>query len=116
MYWLLGRKSKLSTSNKLLTYKEILKPIWAYGIQLSGTASSSNIEIQDRFQSKALRMIVKAPLYVPNTVIRKDLQTQLKRTAAETALSSPQRTPIRPSSEPHGAARQKQTIAKTRAK
>jgi hypothetical protein len=34
MYWILGRKSKLSTSNKLLIYKTILKPIWTYGIQL----------------------------------------------------------------------------------
>jgi hypothetical protein len=28
IYRLLGRKSKLSTSNKLLIYKTILKPIW----------------------------------------------------------------------------------------
>jgi hypothetical protein len=33
------------------------------------------IEILERFQSKALRMIVDAPWYVPNTVIRRDLQT-----------------------------------------
>jgi hypothetical protein len=50
---LLGRKSKLSTSNKLLIYKTILKPIWTYGIQLSGTDFTSNIEILERFQSKA---------------------------------------------------------------
>jgi hypothetical protein len=74
MYWLFGRKSKLSTSNKLLTYKTILKPIWTYGIQLWGTASTSNIDILERFQSKALRMIVDAPWYVPNTVIRRVLQ------------------------------------------
>jgi hypothetical protein len=37
MYWLLGRKSKLSTSIKLLIYKTTLKPIWTYGIQLWGT-------------------------------------------------------------------------------
>jgi hypothetical protein len=61
MYWLLGRKSKLSTSNKLLLYKTILKPIWTYGIQHWGTASTSNVEILERFQSKALRMIVDAP-------------------------------------------------------
>jgi hypothetical protein len=30
MYWLLARKSKLSTSNKLLIYKTILKTIWTY--------------------------------------------------------------------------------------
>jgi hypothetical protein len=74
MYWLLGHKSKLSTSNKLLIYKTILKPIWTYGIQLWGTASTSNIEIPERFQSKALLMIVDAPWYVLNTVIRRDLQ------------------------------------------
>jgi hypothetical protein len=34
MYWLLGRKPKLSINNELLIYKTILKPIWAYGIQL----------------------------------------------------------------------------------
>jgi hypothetical protein len=35
----------------------------------------SKIEIQERFESKDLRMIVDAPWYVPNTVIRRDLQT-----------------------------------------
>jgi hypothetical protein len=44
MYWLLGRKSKLSISIKRLVYKVILKPIWTYGIQLWGSASISNIE------------------------------------------------------------------------
>jgi hypothetical protein len=48
MYWLLGRKSKLSINNKLLIYKVILKPIWTYGIQLWGTTSNSNIEILER--------------------------------------------------------------------
>jgi hypothetical protein len=46
MFWLLGCKSKLSTSNKLLTYKTILKPTWTQGMQgmqLWGTASTSNI-------------------------------------------------------------------------
>jgi hypothetical protein len=69
MYWLLGQKSKLSTNNKLLLYKAILKPIWTYRIQLWGTASTSDIEILERFQSKTLRTIVDAPWYVPNMVI-----------------------------------------------
>jgi hypothetical protein len=56
-------------------YKTVLMPIWNYGIQLWGTASTSNIQILERFQSKALLMIVDAPCYVPNTVIRRDLQT-----------------------------------------
>jgi hypothetical protein len=73
MHWLLGRQSKLSTTNKLLLYKTILKPIWTYGIQLWGTASTPNIDILERFQSKALRIIVDAPWHIPNTLIRRDL-------------------------------------------
>jgi hypothetical protein len=65
LYWLLGRKTKLFTRSKLL---------WTYGIQLWGTASTSNTKILERFLSKALRMIVDASCYVPNTVIRRDLQ------------------------------------------
>jgi hypothetical protein len=68
MYWLLGQKSQLSLSNKLLMYKTIDKPIWTYGIQLWSTVSKSNIEILERFQSKALRMIDET-WYVLNTLI-----------------------------------------------
>jgi hypothetical protein len=56
-------------NNKLLIYKAILKPISTYGIQLWGTASTWNADILERFQSKALRMIVDPPWQVPNTVI-----------------------------------------------
>jgi hypothetical protein len=98
MYWLLRRKSKLSASNKFLTYKAILKPVWTDGIQLWGTDSTSNIEILKFFQSKVLCMIVDAPWYVPNTVIQRDLQTP---TSAYT--------------QPHGSTRQ-QAIAKTPSK
>jgi hypothetical protein len=56
-----------------MLYKTILKLIWTYGIQLCGTASTSNVEILERFQSKVLRQIVDAPWYVPSTTIRRDL-------------------------------------------
>jgi hypothetical protein len=88
MYWLLGRKSKLSTSIKLLIYETTLKPVWTHEIQLWGRASTSNIEILECFRSKALRMIVDVLLYVPNTVIRRDLQIpKLKKKSAATALN-----------------------------
>jgi hypothetical protein len=52
-------------------------------------ASTSNIEISERFQSKNLRMIVDAPWYVPNTVIRRDLQIpELKNKSEATALNT----------------------------
>ena len=74
LYWILGRKLQLSLENKLLVYMAIRKPIWTYGIQLWGTASNSNIDILERFQSKVLRIIIDAPWYVPNTMIRRYLQ------------------------------------------
>ena len=72
-YWLLGRQSNLSLENKLL-YIIILKPIWTYGIQLWGTASNSNIEILQYFQSKTGRIITNAPWYVTSETIHRDFR------------------------------------------
>jgi hypothetical protein len=72
MSWLLGRNSKLSLENKTLVYKCILKPIWTYGIQLWGCTEPSNTKIIQRLQSKVLRTITNAPLYV--STLHKDLQ------------------------------------------
>ena len=57
-----------------MLYKAILKPVWTYGIQLWGTASNSNIEILQRFQSKTLRSLIDAPWYVTNETIHRDLK------------------------------------------
>ena len=84
MCWITGRKLQLSLANKLLVYKAILKPIWTYGIQLWGTASNSNIDILERFQSKVLRIITDAPWYVPNAVIKHDLQVPSVRQEVRT--------------------------------
>jgi hypothetical protein len=46
--WLIGRRSNLSLDNKVLLYKTIIKPIWVYGIELWGCASTSNISIIQR--------------------------------------------------------------------
>jgi len=74
-YWIIGRKSQLSLVNKLLVYKAILKPNWTYGVQLWGSASNSNLEILEGFQSKVLWIITDAPWYVTNTVTKRDLQS-----------------------------------------
>lgn len=70
---LIGFHSKLSLENKLLIYKCILKPIWTYGIQLWGTASNSNLEILQRFQSKILRKVTNAPHYITNNQLHREL-------------------------------------------
>ena len=74
LFSLLDRKSVLSINNKLLLYNCILKPVWTYGSQLWGTASKSNVEIMQRFQSKVLRLIAKAPWYIPNRQIHLELE------------------------------------------
>jgi len=74
MYWLFGKKSQLSTENMLLPYCiRQFKSIWAYGIQLWGTASNSNIEILQKFQNKILSVIVDTPWYVTNDTLYQDL-------------------------------------------
>jgi len=77
MYWLLGRNSKLSIYNKLILYKQILRPVWSYGIQLWGCASASNIQVIQRFQNKVLRCIVNAPWFIRNSDLHRDLQMEL---------------------------------------
>jgi hypothetical protein len=74
VYWLLNRKSKLSTTNKILLYKVILKLIWSYGLELWGCAKPSTINVIQRFQSKTLRTIVDAPWYVSNLTLHNDLK------------------------------------------
>lgn len=72
--YLIGIYSPLSLENKILVYKCILKPIWTYGIQLWGTSANSNLEILQRFQSKTVRMIAKAPWYVSNARLHRELK------------------------------------------
>lgn len=75
MWWLLGSKSQLSISNKILLYKVILKPIWTYACQLWGTASNTNIKIVERWQNKLLRRILNAGWYIRNSQINKETGT-----------------------------------------
>jgi hypothetical protein len=77
MYWLMGRRSALTTYNKLVLYKQILKPVWTYGIQLWGCTKPSNIAIIQRFQNKVLRAIVNAPWYVRNADLHSDLKMEI---------------------------------------
>jgi hypothetical protein len=76
MYWLLGRNSKLSIYNKLIIYKQVLRLVWSYGLQLWGCASDSNIQMIQRFQNKVLKCIVQAPWYIRNSDFDRDLRIE----------------------------------------
>lgn len=81
--WLIGRQSTLSLENKLLIYKSILKPVWTYGIELWGSASHSNVEILQRFQNKALKILCCAPWFTKNTEVHEYLQVLTMRDEVE---------------------------------
>ena len=73
----MGRRSALSTHNKLVPYSHVLKSVWTYGIQLRGRTKRSNITIIQRFQNKVLRAIVNAPWYVRNADLHRDLKMEI---------------------------------------
>jgi hypothetical protein len=54
MYWLLGRNFELSVHNKLTLYKQVIRPVWSYGIQLRGCASEFNIQVIQRYKNKVI--------------------------------------------------------------
>jgi hypothetical protein len=72
--WLIGKKSCLSLSNKLLIYKTVIKPIWTYGIQLQGSTCKTTVDIIQRAQSELLRSITAAPWYISNRTLHTDLK------------------------------------------
>jgi hypothetical protein len=89
----------LSLENKLLVYKVILKPVWAYGVQLCGTASNSNLDILERFQSKVLLIITDAPWFITNTVIKHEIQVPtVKQEARKYSVNYRKRLDVHPNS------------------
>jgi len=71
------RRLALSIHNKLMLYKQILKPVWTYGIQIWGCMKQSNNDSIQRFQNKVLRNIVDAPWHIRNADLHRDLQMQM---------------------------------------
>ena len=60
-----------------MLYKQILKPVWPYGIELCGCTRQSNTNIIHRFQNKVLKNIVDAPWYIRNADLHRDLQIEM---------------------------------------
>lgn len=74
LQWLIGQHSQLSTYNKLLIYKQVIKPIWTYGIPLWGCTKRKHIEKIQKLQNKILRSMVNAPWFVRNKDLHRDLK------------------------------------------
>jgi hypothetical protein len=74
MYWMLGRNSELSIHNIIMLYKQVIRPVWSYDIQLWRCASDSNIQAIQCYQNKVLRRTVNAQWHVRNSYLHHDLR------------------------------------------
>ena len=55
-------------------------PVWTYGIQLWGCASKSIIQMIQKFQNNALRIIMGFPWYVRDANLQRDMGIDPVRT------------------------------------
>jgi len=60
-----------------MLYKQILKPVWPYGIQLWGCTEHSNTDIIQRMHNKVPRNIVDEPWYIRTADFHTDLQMEM---------------------------------------
>jgi hypothetical protein len=90
--WLIGKRSPLSLSNKILMYKTVLKPIWTYGLAIWGCTAASNLAVIQRYQAKTLRQITIAPWYVTNHTLHKVLLIPTVRTAFQEQSATHRKT------------------------
>lgn len=70
LYNLLNRNSKVSTKNKLLLYKMIIRPLITYGTPVWSNCSKKNLKILETIQNKIIRMIGRAEQRETNEKIR----------------------------------------------
>ncbi|GFW20106.1 RNA-directed DNA polymerase from mobile element jockey [Trichonephila clavipes] len=73
---LVGRRSPLSLENKVILYKQILRPVITYGSPVWGAAAATHMKKIQVMQNKILRVMTNAPWYVRNDVIHNDLQME----------------------------------------
>ncbi|GFX77465.1 probable RNA-directed DNA polymerase from transposon X-element [Trichonephila clavipes] len=70
---LLGKKSKLSLKNRIFIYKTYLRPMLTYGCAIWGAAANNHLNDLQRLQNKVLRVIARAPIFIPRTVLHEEL-------------------------------------------
>ncbi|GFV75923.1 RNA-directed DNA polymerase from mobile element jockey [Trichonephila clavipes] len=73
---LVGRMSPLSLENKVILYKQVLRPIITYASPVWGAAAATHMKKIQVIQNKILRLITNAPWYVRNDVIHFDLHME----------------------------------------
>jgi hypothetical protein len=70
---LLNRKSDLSVRNRVLLYRQFIRPMMDYACPVCRSAAQTHVRRLQVLQSKCLRLATVAPWYVSNRQIHKDL-------------------------------------------
>jgi hypothetical protein len=70
---LLNRKSDLSVRNRVLLYKQLIRPMMDYACPAWRSAARSHVQRLQVLESKRLRLAAGAPWYVSNRQIQEDL-------------------------------------------
>ena len=73
---LLNKNSNLSLQRKLTIYKQIIRPLLLYGCVTFCQAAKTHKKRMDSLQNRILRIITKAPWYIRNADIRRDLKIE----------------------------------------
>ncbi|GFW25890.1 RNA-directed DNA polymerase from mobile element jockey [Trichonephila clavipes] len=73
---LVGRNSPLSLENKVILYKQVLRPIITYASPVWGAAAATHMKKIQVIQNKILRLITNAPWYFRNDNIHYDLHME----------------------------------------
>jgi len=68
------KDQKLNRKNKLLLYKQVIRPKLLYGSTTLGTVAKSTLESLQRHQNLTLRKIFAIPWYIRNADIQRDLK------------------------------------------
>lgn len=72
----LGRRSKMNKNNKILLYKQIIRPTALYGSAVWGTTALSHLRLLETCQNKMLRRMANSPWFVRNLKIREDFKIE----------------------------------------
>lgn len=76
LYPLIGRKSKMSTENKLTIIRAIMIPKITYGSEAWAIANPKSKQALQVEINKTARIIINAPWYITNEQIRKELKIE----------------------------------------
>ena len=73
LYPLLKKSSPLQLHTSIHLYQTMIRPILSYASPVWAAASKTNIQKIQTFQNKFLRIITKAPWFIPNSQIHQEL-------------------------------------------